>query len=189
MAALSSAQRSANRTVLRRLCLVALAMFGFGYLLVPLYDKFCEVTGIRNLGKADVVTNTQIDATRSLRVELDGSVRGLPWQFKPRISQVDVHPGELKQVVFDVVNTTDRSIVGQAIPSFAPLHAAQYFRKLDCFCFTTQTLRPNERREMPVVFVVAPDVPGELTTITLSYTFFEVEGAAKVAASRTATEE
>jgi cytochrome c oxidase assembly protein subunit 11 len=101
---------------------------------------------------------------------------------------VIVHPGELRQVVYDVVNTTGRPLTGQAIPSYAPRHAAQYFRKLDCFCFATQTLAPGERREMPVVFVIDPGLPDDVATITLSYTFFEVEGAARVAA-RTASRE
>ena len=90
---------------------------------------------------------------------------------------VDVHPGELTQVEFEVVNTTDRPVTGQAIPSYGPQYAAQYFRKLDCFCFTQQTLQPGERARMPVVFVIDPAAPRDLDTITLSYTFFEVEGS------------
>ncbi|HVF64179.1 MAG TPA: cytochrome c oxidase assembly protein [Casimicrobiaceae bacterium] len=156
-------------------------MFGFGFLMVPLYEKFCEVTGIRNIGRADEIANTQVDTSRRIRVELDGNVRNLPWRFKPNEPAVDVHPGELRQVVFEVVNPTSRPVTGQAIPSYAPQHAAQYFRKLDCFCFATQTLQPGERREMPVVFVVDPKLPADLPAITLSYTFFEVEGGSKVA--------
>ncbi len=178
---MNASQQAANRTLLKRLCVVVVEMFGFGYLMVPFYEKFCEVTGIRNIGRADAVTNTQVDTARTVRVELDGNLRNLPWQFHPKESQVDVHPGELRQVVFEVVNPTGRAIMGQAIPSYAPQHAAQYFRKLDCFCFATQTLQPGERREMPVVFVIDPKLPDDLSTITLSYTFFEVEGAAKIA--------
>jgi cytochrome c oxidase assembly protein subunit 11 len=92
---------------------------------------------------------------------------------------VDVHPGEVRQVVFEVVNATDRPLTGQAIPSYGPPNAAQYFRKLECFCFSRQTLQPGERRQMPVVFVVDPSLPADVATITLSYTFFEVEGADK----------
>ncbi len=87
-----------------------------------------------------------------------------------------MHPGALTQATFEVVNTTDRAITGQAIPSYGPQYAAQYFRKLECFCFSRQTLAPGERREMPVVFVIDPSAPPELTTVSLSYTFFEVEG-------------
>jgi cytochrome c oxidase assembly protein subunit 11 len=178
---MNASQHAANRTLLKRLSLVAVAMFGFGYLMVPFYEKFCEVTGIRNIGRADEVANTQVDTKRTVRVELDGNLRNLPWQFRPKEPMLDVHPGELRQVVFEVVNTTSRPIAGQAIPSYAPQHAAQYFRKLDCFCFATQTLQPGERREMPVVFVIDPKVPDDVRAITLSYTFFAVEGAAKVA--------
>jgi cytochrome c oxidase assembly protein subunit 11 len=175
-----ASQQAANRVLLGRLSFVVVAMFGFGYLMVPFYEKFCEVTGIRNIGRADEAANTQVDTTRTVRVELDGNLRNLPWRFHPKEPQVDVHPGELRQVVFEVVNTTSKPIKGQAIPSYAPQHAAQYFRKLDCFCFATQTLAAGERREMPVVFVIDPKVPDDLPTITLSYTFFEVEGAAQV---------
>ena len=90
-----------------------------------------------------------------------------------------MHPGEVRQVVFEIVNTTDRPLTGQAIPSYGPPNAAQYFRKLECFCFTKQTLQPGERRQMPVVFVVDASLPTDVATITLSYTFFEVEGADK----------
>ncbi|TMH63758.1 MAG: cytochrome c oxidase assembly protein [Betaproteobacteria bacterium] len=168
-------QRS-NRTLLVRLCVVALAMFGFGFALVPFYEKICEVTGIRNIARADVPMNTQIDTTRNVRIEFDANVRNLPWRFKPATPIVSVRPGEVTQAEFEVVNNETRPITGQAIPSYGPQYAAQYFRKLDCFCFAKQTLQPGETRKMPVVFVVDPAAPRELTTISLSYTFFEVEG-------------
>ena len=168
-------QRS-NRTLLVRLCVVALAMFGFGFALVPFYEKICEVTGIRNIARADVPMNTQIDTTRNVRIEFDANDRNLPWRFKPATPVVSVHPGEVTQAEFEVVNNETRPITGQAIPSYGPQYAAQYFRKLDCFCFAKQTLQPGETRKMPVVFVVDPAAPRELTTISLSYTFFEVEG-------------
>ena len=139
----------------------------------------CEATGIRNLGRADTVTNTQVDVTRNVRIEFDSNIRKLPWQFRALTPVVDVHPGELRQVVFEIVNTTDRAMTGQAIPSYGPQHAGQYFKKLECFCFARQTLQPGESRQMPVVFVVDADLPKDVPTITLSYTFFEVEGADK----------
>ncbi len=185
---MNRAQRIANRALARRLALVVMAMFGFGFLLVPFYDKICEVTGINRIGRADALTNVQVDTSRTVRVELDGNLRNLPWRFAAREPLVNVHPGELKQVIYEVVNTTDRPLTGQAVPSYAPLHAAQYFRKLDCFCFTGQTLAPGERREMPVVFVIDHKLPDDIATITLSYTFFEIEGTARVA-SRTASGE
>ena len=168
--------QSANRALLVRLCVVVAAMFGFGFALVPFYEKICEVTGIRNIGSADVAPNTQVDATREVRIEFDANVRNLPWRFKPEVPVISVHPGEVTQAVFEVVNTEARPVTGQAIPSYGPQYAAQYFRKLDCFCFAKQTLQPGESRRMPVVFVVDPAAPRELATISLSYTFFEVEG-------------
>jgi cytochrome c oxidase assembly protein subunit 11 len=168
-----------NRTLLLKLAVVVVAMFGFGYLLVPFYEKICEVTGPRNIDAADTVTNTQVDATRSVRIEFDTNLRNLPWQFRALQLTEDVHPGQVVQAMFEVVNMTDRPITGQAIPSYGPQQAALYFKKIDCFCFAKQTLAPHERREMPVVFVVDPKLPKDVPTITLSYTFFEVEGNAR----------
>ena len=168
--------RRSNRALLVRLCVVVLGMFGFGFALVPFYDKICEVTGINRLGAADATPNTQVDATRSVRIEFDANVRNVPWRFKPETPVISVHPGEVTQAVFEVINNETRAVTGQAIPSYGPQYAAQYFRKLDCFCFARQTLQPGESRKMPVLFVVDPSAPRELTTISLSYTFFEVEG-------------
>ena len=168
--------RRSNRALLVRLSVVAVAMFGFGFLLVPFYEKICEITGIRNIARADAVVNTQVDASRTVRIEFDANVRQLRWRFKPEAPVISVHPGELTHAVFEVENNESRPITGQAIPSYGPQYAAQYFRKLDCFCFAKQTLQPGEKRQMPVVFVVDPSAPRELTTISLSYTFFEVEG-------------
>ncbi len=173
------AQRHDNRLLLAKLFVVVIAMFGFGYALVPFYEKICEVTGLRNIAQADTVQNTQIDASRAVRIEFDSNIRKLPWQFRALTPVVDVHPGELRHVMFEIVNVTDRVMTGQAIPSYGPPNAAQYFRKLECFCFSRQTLQPGERRQMPVVFVVDAALPADVATITLSYTFFEVEGAGK----------
>jgi cytochrome c oxidase assembly protein subunit 11 len=171
------AQTRANRVLLRKLGIVVLGMFGFGYALVPFYEKICEATGLRNIAQADEPRNTQVDATREMRIELDANVHGMPWTFKPVEPVVNVHPGEVRQVVYEITNTTDRRITGQAIPSYGPQDAAQYFTKLECFCFAQQSLAPHETRRMPVVFVIDPAAPKDLATITLSYTFFEVEGS------------
>jgi cytochrome c oxidase assembly protein subunit 11 len=173
----ATAASNANRRLLVRLCVVVVAMFGFGFLLVPFYEKICEVTGLRNIAQPDEVKNTQVVATRNIRIEFDSNVRNLPWTFKPLTPVVEVHPGAVTQVMYEVTNTTSRAITGQAIPSYGPQHAAKYFQKLDCFCFAKQTLQPGEVRQMPVVFVVDPKAPEDLNTITLSYTFFEVEGS------------
>ncbi len=170
-------QQRSNRRLLTRLVVVVVAMFGFGFLLVPFYEKICEVTGLRNIAQADEVRNTQVAVNRSVRIEFDSNLRNLPWTFKPTVPMVEVHPGEVTQVTYEVVNNTQRAITGQAIPSYGPQYAAQYFQKLDCFCFAKQTLQPGETRIMPVVFVVDPKAPEDLHTITLSYTFFEVEGS------------
>jgi cytochrome c oxidase assembly protein subunit 11 len=166
-----------NRALLTRLGVVTLFMFGFGYALVPFYDQICRATGLRDVDRADAVKNTQVDTTRSVRVELDSNLSKLPWTFKPEQPVVTVHPGEVRQVLYDVTNNTDRAITGQAIPSYTPQNAVRYFRKLECFCFTRQTLAPGERRQMPVVFVLDPDMPKDMATVSLSYTFFAVEGA------------
>lgn len=176
MSAAASPAVSANRRLLVRLCVVAAGMFGFGFLLVPFYDQICKVTGLRDLAQPDEVRNTQVVATRKVRIDFDSNLRNLPWTFKPLTPLLEVHPGEVTQVVYEVTNSTSRPITGQAIPSYIPQVAGRYFQKLDCFCFTKQTLQPGEVRRMPVVFVVDPKAPEDLDAITLSYTFFEVEG-------------
>ena len=166
-----------NAVMLRKLVVIACAMFGFGFALVPFYKKICEVTGINNVLKADKVTNTQVDVSRLLTVQFDTNLRNdLPWTFRPLEKSVRFHPGELVQVTFEVRNNSDKPVTGQAIPSYGPQLAGRYFRKLDCFCFTQQTLQPGEVRQMPVAFVIEPTLPGDVNTVTMSYTFFHVEG-------------
>lgn len=172
---MNATQHADNRALVVKLGVVVLAMFGFGFALVPFYEKICAVTGLRDIDRADEVRSTQVDYGRTLRVEFDANVRNLPWQFRPLETLRGVHPGEVTQVVYEIVNTTDRRITGQAVPSYSPQEAARYFRKLECFCFSKQILEPGERRQMPVVFVIDPAVPKDIGTITLSYTFFEVE--------------
>lgn len=167
-----------NRKMLVKLAVIALGMFGFGFALVPFYEKICQVAGINNLLQPDTVTNTQVDLSRSVIIEFDANTHDMPWRFRPLEASVTVHPGELKTINYEVVNTRDRPVSGQAIPSYGPQFAAQYFRKLECFCFNKQTLAAGEKRQMPVTFVVDPALPADVGTITLSYTFFEVEGSA-----------
>lgn len=172
---------AANQRMLKKLLVVAVGMFGFGFALVPFYEKLCEVAGLRKVwqpGEVEVAArNTQVDLTRSVTIEFDSNIRKLPWTFKPMASSVEIHPGEMTQMIYEVRNTLDEPVTGQAVPSYGPRHAVQYFKKLDCFCFTQQTLAPGEVRQMPVVFVIDPDLPRDINTITLSYTFFRVEGA------------
>jgi len=173
-----------NRSILVKLLIVTVGMFGFGYALVPLYKMICEATGIYEIEKASAVpANTQVDQSRLVTLEFDANIRSdLPWQFRPQQTSVKVHPGQLVQVTYEVRNRSDQAIAGQAIPSYGPQIAGQYFRKLDCFCFTTQSLAAGEVRQMPVVFVIEPGLPKEVNTVTLSYTFFKVEGAAPTTA-------
>ncbi len=170
---------SANQQTLVKLLVVAVAMFGFGYALVPFYRAICDALGLNSVVKADAVVNTRVDTGRLLTVEFDANLRSnLPWTFTPLEKSVRVHPGALTQVEFEVTNRSDRAVTGQAIPSFGPQLAGRYFKKLDCFCFTQQTLAPGEVRRMPVAFVIERELPQDVSTVTLSYTFFEVEGKA-----------
>lgn len=167
-----------NRRMFRKLAVFAVVMFGFGFALVPLYEKICEVTGINNLLRPDhLPANTQVDRSRLVTVEFDSNLGGnMPWTFRPEATSIRLHPGELTTIVYEVRNDSGRTMTGQAIPSYAPALAGQHFRKLQCFCFDKQQLAAGETRQMPIAFVVDPGIPGEVNTITLSFTFFEVPG-------------
>ena len=167
--------------MLGKLAVVAALMFGFGWALIPLYRAICELTGVNILTGQDpratqLAKNTQIDRSRKIVVEFDANKQG-PWRFKPRVNHMEVFPGEMVQVEYDLLNLGARAMAGQAIPSYAPMQAGRYFQKLECFCFKQQTLAAGETRTFPVVFFIDPDLPRDVTQITLSYTFFEVPGA------------
>ncbi len=177
-----------NRRVLGKLLVVVVVMFGFGYALVPMYRAICEALGINVLSlskqriaqggwlpKTGKAANTQVDNTRTGTVEFDANARG-PWDFKPALRSVQVHPGEMATVMYEFRNVQSRTMAAQAIPSYAPRQASPHFNKLECFCFNEYTLKPGEAREWPVVFVIDPKLPRDVSTITLSYTFFEVGG-------------
>jgi cytochrome c oxidase assembly protein subunit 11 len=164
----------ANRVLLGKLAVVALAMFGFGFALVPIYKKICEAAGIYDLDRPAEVRNTQVDESRLITIEFDANTRDLPWDFRPLQARVQVHPGQMIQVLYEVRNNTPTPVVGQAIASYGPQVAAEYVKKLECFCFSRQELKGHETRRMPVQFVVDPGLPEEVTVITLSYTFFEL---------------
>lgn len=175
-----------NRKMLRKLAVVAAGMFAFGYALVPLYQAICEFTGINVLalsereipggtyGKTGLV-NSQVDTSRTITVEFDANSRG-PWEFKPAVRTLQVHPGELATVMYEFQNVQNRRMAAQAIPSYAPRQAMAHFNKLECFCFNQYTLEPGEKKQWPVAFVIDPKLSKDVTTITLSYTFFEVGG-------------
>jgi cytochrome c oxidase assembly protein subunit 11 len=176
--------RGDNLLMVRKLAVVALGMFAFGYALVPIYRTICEITGINILAVGEQVVagkptslpaNTQVDLSRSITVEFDANSRG-PWEFKPEQRSVVVHPGELTTVMYEFQNTQNRRMSAQAIPSYAPQQASAHFNKLECFCFNQYTLDPGEKKRWPVVFVIDPKLSKDVKTITLSYTFFEVGG-------------
>jgi cytochrome c oxidase assembly protein subunit 11 len=168
--------RGENRRLSARLAIVAVAMFGFAFALVPFYNEICAALGVNSLEAKSEVVNTQIDRSRTITIELDSNVHNMAWRFRPLVNHVAVHPGELTTVEYEVVNVRNVAVTGQAVPSYGPQIAGGYFKKIDCFCFTQQTLAPGETRRMPVTFVVDPKLPKDLNAIALSYTFFEVEG-------------
>ena len=173
-------RRHSARSMAWRLAVVVVAMFGFGYALVPLYDVLCDITGLN--GKTGVVAAEQVvepvDTSRLVTVQFTGTVNSrLPWAFTPTQRELRVHPGQVYEASYEAHNLTSDPIVGQAVPSVAPLQAATYFNKTECFCFTQQTLKAGETRKMPLRFVVDRDLPPGVTTVTLSYTFIRVDQA------------
>jgi cytochrome c oxidase assembly protein subunit 11 len=168
-------ETSSNRSTLVRLGLLTVGMFAFGYLLAPLYDRLCGAKE-KPASPAQALQSTQIDPTRTVAVQYDANVRGsLAWVFRPLQKSSQVHPGELVHVRYEVTNPSDRVVIGQAIPSYAPAAAGAHFHKIECFCFRRQMLRPHETRSMPIVFTIDDAMPADVSTITLSYTFFEVQ--------------
>ncbi len=174
----------ANTRMVGKLAVVILAMFGFGYALVPIYKAICEMTGINVLALGEQIVpgqraaapkNTQVDTSRTITVEFDANSRG-PWEFKPAQRSLQVHPGEIATVMYEFQNVQNRRMSAQAIPSYAPQQASAHFNKLECFCFNQYTLEAGEKKEWPVVFVIDPKLSKDVSTITLSYTFFEVGG-------------
>ena len=179
-----------------KLAVVAAGMFAFGYALVPLYEHICEALGINILalgekqvpGGSTARANTQVDRSRTITVEFDANARG-PWMFRPAQASIRVHPGELATVMYEFQNVQDRKMAAQAIPSYAPRQASAHFNKLECFCFNEYMLKPGETKSWPVVFYIDPKLPKDVTTITLSYTFFEVSGKVPPKSAAVATPE
>jgi len=163
----------------RKLFLIPVAMFGFGYLMVPLYNVFCDVTNLNGktggkVGEAKA-SAVKIDENRVVKMEFVSSLNmDTPLAFKPDRSSIKVHPGQKYTVTYTAHNRKSKAMVGQAIPSVAPSEAAKYLKKIECFCFSRQAFKADETREMPVVFFIDPDLPDYINTLTLSYTFFDV---------------
>lgn len=165
-----------NARLVRTLLFVAVAMFGFGYALVPLYDVLCDITGLNGKIKSEAAkeVNYEIDNKREITVEFITSLNELtPIVFRAETKSLKIHPGAYYTVNFYAENKTDKAMVAQAIPSFSPGAVAEYFKKIECFCFSKQSFKPRESKVMPVRFVVNPAIPEHYKTITLAYTFFD----------------
>ena len=185
-------QKRLNRDMLFKLVLVVAVMTGFGYAMVPMYKSICEALGVNVIARGDVGSaygtkpsdvNTQVNLKRDVTVEFDANARG-PWEFHPEQNAVSVHPGQLTTVMYEFKNTQARTMTAQAIPSYAPGVAQSHFTKVECFCFTQQTLQPGETARMPVIFFVDPAIlkdrdASDVQTITLSYSFYPVDSAKK----------
>ena len=163
--------------IVAKLVLIVVIMFGFGFALVPLYDVFCDVTGLN--GKTDTRAATDlhydIDAEREISLEFVTSVfSGAPIRFRAQTAKMKIYPGKAYTVYFEAENLTDRELIGQAIPSFSPGLAARYLKKTECFCFSSQTFKAHETKIMPVRFVMDPAIPDQYKDVTLAYTFFNI---------------
>lgn len=159
-----------------RLVVLAAAMFGFGFLLVPIYDVFCEITGLGGKTNPEAATDVvaEADVTRQVDVEFVTAVNQYaPWEFQSEVEGMTVHPGGIYEAFFIATNLTDQHKIAQAVPSVAPQQAASYFKKLECFCFSNQAFTPGEVKTMPVRFIISSELPDYIDTVTLSYTFFD----------------
>lgn len=162
-----------------KLAIIPLLMFGFGFALVPLYDVFCDITGLNGkTGRIEAaeIDASQVDTTRTIEVRfLANTNTGLPWSFEPLVKKMEVHPGQVYEAVFRVRSASADKTLGQAVPSVSPGLAAQYFNKTECFCFSQQSLEAHETRDMPLRFVVGNGISKDIEQITLSYTFFSLD--------------
>lgn len=180
--------RPNNSRVITRLLASVMLMFAFGFALVPLYEKFCEITGFNGRTSntaAQTIDGMQVDQSRVVTVEFHTRVsRGVPWEFTPEVRSIRVHPGEVKVVNFYVENRTDKHVVAQALPSVSPGEASLYLNKTECFCFEQQPLAAGERAVMPMQFFLDPDLPEHITRFTLSYMMYDLTEQVRVTASR-----
>ena len=175
-----SDQQQENRGLVGRLAILAIAMFGFGFALVPLYDVFCEITGFGGRTNAEaVVVEEAPDISREIRVEFMTTVNSYaPFEFAADTDSMTVHPGKMYYATFTAKNLTESHKVAQAVPSVAPIAAAEHFVKIECFCFNSQEFAAGEEKAMPLQFIVDPEVPDYVDTITLQYTFFDTASVA-----------
>jgi cytochrome c oxidase assembly protein subunit 11 len=174
-------RRRANRRLLRGLLIMTAGSFAFGWALIPLYDVFCRVAGVGNAdaraGSAKV--EEAVDATREVTVEFVADPASVgSFDFRPKTASMRVHPGKLYDTEFYARNLTQAASVAQAVPSISPTVAAHYFHKTRCFCFSPQHFSAGEGRDMPVRFIVDPQLPNNVDRITLAYTFYDTTEAA-----------
>lgn len=172
-----SQARLTKSTLTKRLVMVAVGMFGFGFALVPLYDVLCDIAGINGKpsNTAASYENVEVDKSRLVTVEfITRGSQGIPWEFKPAVRRVQVHPGEINEVMFIAHNQSGGDMTGQAVPSVSPGMAALYLNKTECFCFNKQPVKAGERVEMPMRFYVDPEIPDDITVFTLSYTMYDI---------------
>jgi cytochrome c oxidase assembly protein subunit 11 len=164
-----------TKRLVKQLLLVVVAMFAFGFALVPIYDVMCQAFGINGKTAGAYQGQQSTDEARQVRVQfLATNAAGMVWEFGPSADQLEVHPGASHEMVFTAYNPTDKPMTAQAIPSVAPSKAAAYFHKTECFCFTQQVLQPGERIEMPVRFIIDRDLPQDVRHLTLAYTLFDI---------------
>ena len=169
-------EQNVKKTV-KKLVLVVFAMFGFGFAMVPLYDVFCDITGLngKTADTAAQLNEKGVDESRLVTVQfISHLAKGIPWQFEPMVREIKVHPGEMKLVKFYAKNESVKDIIGQAVPSVSPGQAALYFQKIECFCFNHQPLKASEDIEMALQFYVDPELPSHISTLTLSYTLYDI---------------
>jgi cytochrome c oxidase assembly protein subunit 11 len=178
----SGSDRKLDRRLTGQLVLLAAGMFAFGFLLVPLYDVFCDLTGLGGkTANTAAATVERPDQSRTIRVEFVASLgQYAPWDFHPQVSFIQVHPGKLYRTSFYAHNLAKKALVGHATPSVAPGRAARFFKKTECFCFTPQPFAAGEERDMPVAFIIDPELPAYIDTVTLSYTFFANDEVAQL---------
>ena len=165
--------KSANRRLAVRLLAIIAGSLLFVAVQPQLYKAFCEWTGIYDIDRADKLAHSPL-AGRPVRLEFDANSFDNGLRFRPELATLSAKTGKVVHVTYRVENTRATTVIGQAVPSYSPQHAGGYVRKLDCFCFKQQTFAPHEVRELPVVFVLDPELPSDITTVTLSYTFFEI---------------
>lgn len=170
-----------NKTV-TLLVVMVFFMSGFSFALVPLYDVFCEVTGLNGKtedGPAEI-RDIQVDMDRTVKVQFVTNLNNnAPWKFKAKVYEMEVHPGQMYETSFYAQNLTSNRKVAQAVPSVSPGLAAEHFSKTECFCFTQQAFEANEGKDMPLRFMVNPELPENIRALTLSYTFFELDKVAQ----------